>query len=379
MDTIGECKVSIISITYNQNRYLQRAVDSFLAQKTDFEFEIILHDDASTDGTRDIVQAYADKYPGKVRAYLEKENQYSKGVDFVAELIRNAAKGQYIALCEGDDFWMDEHKLQRQYDALEAHPECDMCACRGCTVTEDGQTVVSEIRPADHDCILPVEDVIKGGGQYLVSAGLFFRKSLFDEMLPFEKVIPLDYEQQIKGALRGGIYYIDKTMAAYRRYAEGSWTNDVLRKKERLKLQWAKEIALLKQLDVDTHGKYHDAIVERLKAYTPFGDQLESHGKEIEKVLENVSGNVFIWGRGRRGSSLEEYCRKHKIRITGVCDVINTCIGEDTESGNRIYHTDEVKGKADVILASNLYAYNDLIAANIKAEIIDFQQFMPWG
>lgn len=372
-------KVSIICITYNQEKYLRRALDSMLSQVTNFSYEILLHDDVSTDGTVDILHEYEEKYPNIIRVIYESENQYSKGVDFVANMVKNVARGKYIALCEGDDFWIDDHKLQIQYEALESHLECDMCACWGSTVTEDGTEEVSDIQPKNHDCILPVEDVIKGGGQYLVTAGLFYRRSMYDVMLPFEKVIPLDYAQQIKGALRYGIYYINKKMAVYRRYAGGSWTNNVLKNKERLKVQWSKEIALLKQLDVDTNGKYHAAIEERLKSYIPFEDQLEEHTVEIQKMLEGLSGKLYIWGRGRRGASLEEYCKKHQIAISGICDVINTNIGMVSDAGNIICHTDDVKRTADVIFASNRYAYDDLTKDDLDVHVLDFEQYMPWG
>ena len=212
-DEISDVRVSVICITYNQKKYIRRAIDSMLSQVTEFQFEVIVHDDVSTDGTVAILREYEEKCPEIIRVIYETENQYSKGVDFVAQMVRETARGKYIALCEGDDFWTDDHKLQLQYEVMEAHPECDMCACYGCTVTEDGVDEVSDIRPIKHDGILPVEDVIRGGGQYLVTAGLFYRRSMYDEMLSFERVIPLDYAQQIKGALKGGIYYIDRKMA----------------------------------------------------------------------------------------------------------------------------------------------------------------------
>ena len=378
-DEISDVRVSVICITYNQKKYIRRAIDSMLSQVTEFQFEVIVHDDVSTDGTVAILREYEEKCPEIIRVIYETENQYSKGVDFVAQMVRETARGKYIALCEGDDFWTDDHKLQLQYEVMEAHPECDMCACYGCTVTEDGVDEVSDIRPIKHDGILPVEDVIRGGGQYLVTAGLFYRRSMYDEMLPFERVIPLDYAQQIKGALKGGIYYIDRKMAVYRRYSGGSWTNNVLRNKERLKVQWSKEIALLKQLDIDTDGRYHDAIEMRLKAYIPFEEQLESHWEEIKQVLNDLPGNCFIWGRGRRGSALEEFCKVKGITISGICDVVNTDVGDKTDSGNQIFHADHVKEKADVIFASNRFAYEDLNRESIRGKVIDFEQYMPWG
>jgi len=375
----NNCKVSVICITYNQIKYLPAAIESMLSQKTNFDYEIIIHDDVSTDGTREYIKALADKYPERIRTVLEEENQYSKGTDFFEYMIQNMARGQYIAACEGDDFWIDNNKLQIQYDAMEEHPECDMCSCWGCTVTEDGSEEVSPIRPIVHDGILPVEDVILGGGQYLVTASLFFRKSMYDNMLPFEKVIPLDYAQQIKGALRGGIYYIDRKMAVYRRYAQGSWTNDVLKSKERLRVQWDKEKHLLCALDDDTNGKYHEVIQKRLLAYTTFYEQLDSRKKDIFDMFKLLKGTIYLWGMGRRGEGFEEFCHEEGLSIDGVCDVVNEHVGEVTAYGNKVLDNKDVLKKADNILASNRYAYEDLKNSSYCGTVVDLQEFMPLG
>lgn len=372
-------EVSVICVTYNQEPYLRKALDSMLAQKTTFSYEIIVHDDVSTDHTADILKEYEAAHPEKVRIIFERENQYSKGVDFFADIVRKVAGGKYIAVCEGDDFWLDEFKLQFQRDALEAHPECDMCACWGSTVTEDGEREVSQIRLMAGDRVLTPEEVIMGGGQYLVSAGLFFRKEMYDNMLPFEKVIPLDYAMQIKGSLRGGIYYVDRKMAVYRKYADGSWTNRVLHNKEKLKIQWEKERKLLETLDQDTGGKYHETIRERLKAYTSFDEQLDQRKDEIKRLVQRLEGRRYIWGMGRRGESLESFCDRENIRIEGVCDIRNTDIGECTACGNRIVSTEEVLKEGNVILVSTQWAYKDLVNMEFQGSILDFQQFMPLG
>lgn len=373
-------EVSIICNTYNQDSYLERAIKSILAQKTSFNYEIIIHDDVSTDGTIDIIRKYVSEYPDTVRAIYEQENQYSKGADFFTPIVKDIAKGKYVAICEGDDFWIGEDKLQLQWDTLENHPECDMCACWGCTVTEDGTREVSQIRPMMGDGILRPEDVILGGGQFLVTAGLFFRKQMYENMLEFEKIIPfLDYAQQIKGSLRGGIFYIDRKMAAYRRYASGSWTNNVLRNKEKLYAQWDKEKQLLETLDRDTNGTYHKTILERMKAYTPFEAQLESRKEDILLLMQKYKHQCYIWGMGRRGASLENFFNKQNIKIDGICDAVNTNIGKITEYGNEILHTESVIKNAEVILASTKYAYEDLIKTDFEGDIIDFQQYMPYG
>lgn len=373
------CEVSIICNTYNQETYLGQALESMLAQKTSFGYEIIIHDDVSTDGTTDLIKRYVAAYPGKIKAIYEQENQYSKGADFITPMIKNIAKGKYISICEGDDFWIDENKLQIQRDALEDHLECDMCACWGCTVTEDGKREISQIRPRTGNGILPTEKVILGGGQYLVTAGLFFRRQMYENMLEFEKIISLDYAIQLKGSLRGGILYIDRKMAAYRRYSAGSWTNDVLKNNEKLKIQWNIEKKLLQTLDLDTNGKYHEIITERMKSYIPFEQQMESRWEEIRLIMQKYHCRCYIWGMGRRGKSLENFFDQHDIKVDGICDAVNADIGKITEYGNKIFHTENVLKNAGVILASTGWAYEDLVKTDFKGVIIDFQQFMPYG
>ena len=111
--------VSICCITYNQAAYIQNAIDSFLLQKTVFPFEILIHDDASSDGTRDILVAYSKKYPRIIKLVLQSENQFSSCRLIAPRFLYPISKGKYVALCEGDDYWVDDTKLQKQVDFLE--------------------------------------------------------------------------------------------------------------------------------------------------------------------------------------------------------------------------------------------------------------------
>ena len=115
--------VSICSIAYNHEPYIRQCLDGFLKQKCNFAFEVLIHDDASTDGTTEIIREYEEKYPNIIKPIYEKENQWVKGR--VGSVIFNfpRAKGKYIALCEGDDYWTDPLKLQKQVEFLEANPE----------------------------------------------------------------------------------------------------------------------------------------------------------------------------------------------------------------------------------------------------------------
>jgi glycosyltransferase involved in cell wall biosynthesis len=119
--------VSICCLTFNHEKYIRDAIEGFLMQKTSFPIEIIIHDDASTDNTASIIREYEEKYPDIVKPIYQKENQWSKGIKPSPNYVWPKAQGKYIALCEGDDYWTDSHKLQKQVNFLEAHPECVLC------------------------------------------------------------------------------------------------------------------------------------------------------------------------------------------------------------------------------------------------------------
>ena len=120
--------VSIRCLTYNHAPYIRQCLDGFVMQKTNFRFEAIVHDDASTDGTQDIIREYEKKYPDIIKPIYEKENQYSKHDGSLGRIMNSAMSpsSKYIAVCEGDDFWTDPYKLQKQVDYLETHPECGL-------------------------------------------------------------------------------------------------------------------------------------------------------------------------------------------------------------------------------------------------------------
>lgn len=120
--------VSICSITFNHAPYIRECLDGFLMQQCDFDFEVLIHDDASTDGTAEIIKEYQEKYPDIIKPILQIENQWSQGIRNIQSLYNfSRAKGKYIAMCEGDDYWTDPHKLQKQVDFLEANEEFGSC------------------------------------------------------------------------------------------------------------------------------------------------------------------------------------------------------------------------------------------------------------
>ena len=134
--------VSIRCLVYNHEPYLRQCLDGFIMQKTNFRFEAIVHDDCSTDGSASIIKEYAEKYPDIIKPIYEDENQYSKGFDLAEKKIASAYKGKYIAVCEGDDYWIDPYKLQKQVDFLESHPDYGLVHTKANSYFQSDLTIV---------------------------------------------------------------------------------------------------------------------------------------------------------------------------------------------------------------------------------------------
>ncbi|RUO26268.1 glycosyl transferase family 2 [Aliidiomarina minuta] len=134
--------VSISCTTYNHEKFIEDALEGFLIQETDFPFEIIIHDDASTDRTQDIIKEYQYAYPNLIRTILQTENQYSEGRK-PGGFLFSAYQGKYVANCEGDDYWTDKDKLQIQVGFLEQHPEY-VISCHDATIIDSSGNVLSK-------------------------------------------------------------------------------------------------------------------------------------------------------------------------------------------------------------------------------------------
>lgn len=222
--------VSIVCTTYNHAAYVEDAMRGFLIQKTDFPFEIIIHDDVSTDDTRRIVERYAAAYPRIVKTVFQQQNQYSQG-KMILMLASLHAVGEFISFCEGDDYWIDPNKLQLQVDALKKLPDCEMCF-HSAVVTE--KEVVQDAlfcRRAEGNRLFEVGPVIRRGGSFMPTAAMLIRRSFFDRAFAdpgtFYQRYMMGYFFQIHCSLRGGAYYIDRPMSVYRSFSEGSWTQTV--------------------------------------------------------------------------------------------------------------------------------------------------------
>ncbi|MBX0292139.1 glycosyltransferase [Hymenobacter sp. HSC-4F20] len=216
-------KVSVCCISYNHERYLAQAIESVLMQQTAFDVELIIGEDCSTDNTRQIALDYARRYPEQIRVLLPERNQ---GVMKNLMATMDACNGTYIAFLEGDDYWTDPHKLQRQVEALRAHPECTLCAHDAQVLSEDG-TSNNYIFSNQFRHVLPLtegiitHDKLVAHHWFIPSASMLFVKVALTLPLPawFAEVHSGDYTLQLLATRTGSIYYLPDAMSVYRRHA----------------------------------------------------------------------------------------------------------------------------------------------------------------
>ncbi len=215
-------KVSVAFITYNHETFIRQALDSVLMQKTDFPFEIVIGEDCSTDKTREIIQSYQTKYPEKIKLVTSSSN-----VGPMPNVVRTykACKGKYIAILEGDDYWIDPLKLQKQVDLLEAHPEFSMCFTDRSVVDEKGELLKESSVPEKHKRDLEAQNII-GGFTPPTQTVVFKRSYLSDDILKgLIKVFNGDTFLFSLLSVKTKVSYIDQVTAAYRINKQGHYTN----------------------------------------------------------------------------------------------------------------------------------------------------------
>lgn len=264
----GTIMATISCVTFNHATYIRQALDSFLMQKTDFDYEILVHDDASTDGTGDILREYEKKYPGKVRPLIQTENQYSQGIDNISGAFNfPRARGKYIFMCDGDDYFVSPYKLQKQVDYMEAHPDCTLCIHSARIHLEGKALTESRMRPYRGNRVLTAEEIVDKTSGYAMSS-MAFPSGLVKELPDYYVDCPVgDTPLQLMAAAKGYGYYMDEPMSAYRVGVAGSWTSDGKKGDyagkqrayyERMKLVY-------REFDAATEGRFAEAAKSALK------------------------------------------------------------------------------------------------------------------
>lgn len=213
--------VQIGVIIYNQKNYVKQCLDGILMQKTNFKFEILINDDCSTDGTTEIIKEYEQKYPEIIKPIYQKENQFSKGKRILKNFVLPRVKCKYFALCEGDDYWTDPYKLQKQVDFMEENPDYTICFHNVKRIYQN-YTGNNNQNKLNND--FSFEKLLERN--FITTNSVMYRwnsvENIFDK-IP-EKILPGDWYLHLLFAKQGKIHFIEDTMSVYRIHDKGIWS-----------------------------------------------------------------------------------------------------------------------------------------------------------
>lgn len=261
-DAMDRIEVSIICLTYNQEKYIRDTLDGFLIQQTNFNYEILVHDDVSTDGTVEILKEYQQKYPDKIRLILEEENQYSKGVDITKDICFPLVRGKYIAFCEGDDYWTYKGKLQAQYDIMEADPEISLCYHNAVVYDEGKDSLVLNVLKHKSGYIADKNIICPTKGWYPTASSFYRAEYLRD--YPNLHAPTGDEGMRYYMACKGRLYFINQAWCVYREASDGGW-NTKFKKNKEIADRYVKDlVTFLMNFNEYSAGKYERYFYIRL-------------------------------------------------------------------------------------------------------------------
>lgn len=261
--------VSICCTAYNHEAYLRQTLESFVSQQTDFAFEVLVNDDASTDATADIMREFAEKYPDVVRPFYQKENLFSRDIDIYAEVFFPVARGKYTALCEGDDYWNDPTKLQRTVDFLEAHPEYSACVHNTMIHYVRGDQTDRPLLKMSGDRDVRFEDILSGMSHTFHFSAIVGKTDVIADKRDFYYVgLRNGFTDQCEALwlyLHGPIRCLDRIMSVYRVHSGASaWSAETDGQYAKYRRFIAGEVAMLQTFLPYVSGEEADAVRETI-------------------------------------------------------------------------------------------------------------------
>ena len=249
--------VSICCLAYNHEPYIEDALEGFLIQETDFPFEVLIHDDASTDRTPDIIREYEAAYPHIIKPIYQKENQYSKHVKISATYQFPRAQGEYIAFCEGDDYWNNNQKLQKQVNYMRAHFDCSIVAHLANLLIADTNKIVPYLSSKYMNYVnrrITIKDILVNLALFPTASMLFKTELYKRNNTLFLDICDFDYAYKIILLSEGYGFILPEVMSVYRKGVIGSWT-DRANNKQYFKKHLLESCQILQKINIYTQYK----------------------------------------------------------------------------------------------------------------------------
>lgn len=255
-------KVSVVILTFNQAAFIGKTIESALNQTTNFDYEILVGDDFSTDGARDIILDYQNRYPRKVKAVLHSKNLGQNGLFNTIETLK-LADGKYIAPLDGDDYWTDVTKLQKQVDFMDSHPDYSACFHNALITFEDGSPSV-EVNPPNQKAKIEMEDLI-GEDEiwFMATSAVMFKNHLMYYPEWFLKSTSGDIPRYVILAKNGPIGYVPGIMSVYRKNKGGASFKDHYRDVRFLR----NRIMMYKGINEETNHQFDKSLRKNIARY----------------------------------------------------------------------------------------------------------------
>lgn len=265
----NDTMVSVWCTTFNHINYIKDAIEGVLSQKTNFRYELIIYDDASTDGTREIVIDYKNRFPDIIKVILPKQNEYEetkKNSKVWYEKHLRITQGKYVAFCEGDDYWIDTGKLQIQVDYMEEHPGC-VLSSHAARFWSTGEWKDNIVKNGDMEADLSSEEIILRPKGNLATASLVIKKEMLYMEEFFHEASVGDYPLQLYCMLKGTVHYFPNVMSVYRFRTETSFSKTILEDKKFALNHCAAVLRFLVKYNRYTNGQYASLLEEKKAEY----------------------------------------------------------------------------------------------------------------
>lgn len=277
--------VSVVTISYNHEKYIRGALESFINQKVDFEYEVLIADDNSTDSTARIIKQLADKHPDVIKPIYRKKNVGAVD-NFVDNLKR--ASGIYVAICDGDDYWTDEHKLQKQVDYMKAHADVALCFSP-CRVVYQNKKQNDSVWPMN---IKPQELTVKKllDENFVPTNAVMYRRQSYDKLS--SEPMPFDWYMHLYHAQFGKIGYINEVMSVYRRHDGGVWWNSHSAPGQHWKKYGLQILALFEQAR-KIYGKEPELNEQITKSVATIYRQLVRGGDDLSEDITKPAVQAY--------------------------------------------------------------------------------------
>lgn len=370
-NSCNDVMVSVLCATYNHENYIEDAIKGVIGQKTNFKIEMIIHDDASTDRTAQIIRKYEEAYPEIIKPVYQSENQFSKKCKIWPTYLFPRVTGKYIALCEGDDYWTDEKKLQKQIDFLEKHKDYSMCIHNGVKLNvETGEKKL--LNPFKQTGTYSQrEQIAMGlGTDFPAFASYVLRAELLKDMPSFFlEASVLDYPLRQYYASKGKVYYFEEPMSVYRmmtplsrmrtfskdQTAYNNYTLDMIRFYEKFNEYTKREFADLLNCKIlsDYLGfciscekekgiqKALDRGMDMKNVYKCYDCLSDEYIKCEVSQLQEKSKNIFIYGTSRLAAVCKRQMDACGMDFEGFV-VSDGQMKSDVWEGKKVYYLSDV-------------------------------------